>query len=100
MLPTIPETDLDGVNIQAKMLNFLRHLVEENNQPKLVMSEDLDNSFYFYRMEVLKMIQNNKTTLDINYSHLVYTDESLSQVVYFYYYKVSLISTKNSFWKL
>lgn len=92
MLPTIPETDLDGANIQAKMLNFLRHLVVEEEEkkgtPKLLVSEDLDDGYFHYRTQAIKMIQNNKTTLEVNYSHLIYADPGLSEVVYFYYYKV------------
>ena len=91
MLQTIPETDLDGVNIQAKMFNILKHLVNTENSPQIVISEDMNNDFYYYRNLVVQMIQNNKTTLSIDYNHLAYVDSELSEVIYFYYYKVNLI---------
>jgi ABC-type dipeptide/oligopeptide/nickel transport system ATPase subunit len=88
MLNTIPETDLDGVNIQAKILNILKHLVEHDDRASLVMSEDMDHSMYYYRSQALSMIVNHKTTLKINYNHFCFVDAELAEVIFFFYYKV------------
>ena len=93
----IAESDLDGENIRSKMLNILKNtVIDENDQPTLVTSTELENAFFFYRKEVIKMIQNNKTTLKVNYSHINYIDSELAEVLYFFFYKVFLTSTRNS----
>lgn len=95
MLPIIPESDLDGANIQSKMLNILKHLTKNDTHVELTISEDLEHSFFYYRQEIIKMIQNNQTTLEVNYNHICMIDNELSEVIFFFYYKVVLTSTRN-----
>lgn len=90
MMNTIHEADMDAINIGNKMFNFLKNLVDDNGKIFLLTEQEVDDSVYYYRNLVNNLIRNNKTTLKINFNHLMYADPEFSEVVYFYFYKVSL----------
>lgn len=84
----IPETELDGNHIQSRMLHFLKNLVDQEGKVAILPGEEINHDFYFYRKQAMQLIQNNKTTLRIDFNHLTYADPEFSEVVYYYYYKV------------
>jgi hypothetical protein len=90
MMNTIHEADMDAVNIQNKMFNFLKNLVDEDGKIFLMTEQEMEDDIYFYRKLVSHLIKNNKTTLRIDFNHLMYADQEFSEVIYFYFYKVNL----------
>jgi hypothetical protein len=58
----MPEADMEGENIQRQFYTFLREFQ--------IIGEDR-NPVYFYREEVTKMVRNKRTTLYLDFKHLM-----------------------------
>ena len=86
----IPENDMDGKNIELKFFNILKNMVVRGNNVQLLESGEMEDSIFYYRSAILRMIANNRSTLDINYSHILFTDDHLAELIFFSYYRVRL----------
>lgn len=94
----VPETDMDGKNIELKFLRVLQFLVVREDIVELLDTEGLGNKHFYYRNEVMNMIKNNRTTLNVKYNHLLYVDEDLAEIIFFGFYRVrKLIISTNLF---
>lgn len=86
-----PVQDLDGQNIETKFYNFLRDVVEDDGMVEIRAGESADPHFYFYQDEAIKMMQNNRSTLSVSFTHLIYVEEDLAEVIFFNYYRVPIL---------
>ena len=75
----IAEGDIEGENIKRKFLHFLNEFI--------IPSQDRNQQFIYYRNEVATMIKNKRTTLYVDYIHLMEFDAELSEYINLNYYR-------------
>lgn len=74
----VSEAQMDGENIRRMFYLFLNEYQATNNEGNLV---------YFYREEAYSMMMNKRTTMYIDFRHLIERDGSLMQAISNDYYK-------------
>ena len=89
----IIQDDTDGQNIQLQFFNILKHLVVRERSVELIQDAQMDHSMYYYRNKIYHMIANGKSSLPIKYNHIIYVDETLAELIFFRYYRVSKLLT-------
>ena len=76
------QDDLEGDNIKRQFLNFLNEFtVQDENDP--------DRVVYHYKNEAENMKRNKRTTMYVNYEHLIdYSGTyDLAEIIQLEYYK-------------
>ena len=76
--PAPSEAQMEGENIRRMFYLFLNEYQSKNEEGKLV---------YFYREEAYNMMMNKRTTMNINFRHLMDRDGGLMEAINFDYYK-------------
>jgi hypothetical protein len=79
----IPEGDMDGENVRRKFLMFLNEFKCEDEHRQTI---------YYYRQEVAAMIKLKRTTLFVNFDHLMTAEGDLAQTINIQYYRYIFVS--------
>jgi DNA replicative helicase MCM subunit Mcm2 (Cdc46/Mcm family) len=72
------EAQMDGENIRRMFYLFLNEFQAKNAEGNVV---------YFYREEAYNMMRNKRTTMNINFRHLMERDSSLTEAISSGFYK-------------
>lgn len=76
--PVQAEAQMDGENIRRLFFLFLNEFQALNEEKQLV---------YYYREEAYKMIKNKRTTMYIDFKHLMERDSQLVEALNLDFYK-------------
>lgn len=77
--PPVPaQAQMDGENIRRLFYLFLNEFQAHNEEKQLV---------YYYREEAYKMVKNKRTTMYIDFKHLMERDSQLVEALNVEFYK-------------